>query len=118
MEREKFFRWSLYLSRFDYSLAHKAGKHSAKPDALSRRVDHQPIGDDNKDQIMLLAERFAPEPLRTPNEHLAAEEIDTEPSRVHIETESSDIMDHVCSCSNRDESVVRAGVELQVSGIV
>ena len=49
-------QWSLYLSRFDYSLAHRARKHSAKPDALSRRVDHQPEGDDNEDQIMLLAE--------------------------------------------------------------
>ena len=55
---------------------------------------------------MLPAERFTPKPLGTPNEHLAAEEIDTEPSRVHIETEGSDIMDHIHSCSDRDESVV------------
>ena len=56
---------------------------------------------------MLLAERFAPEPLGMPNEHLAAEEIDNKSSCVHIETEGSDIMDRVCSCSDRDESVVR-----------
>ena len=49
---------------------------------------------------MLLAERFAPEPLGMPNEHLAAEEIDTKSSRVHIETEGSDIMDRVHSCSD------------------
>ena len=49
---------------------------------------------------MLPAERFAPEPLSTPNEHLAAEEIDTKSSRVHIETEGSDIMDHVRGCTN------------------
>ena len=55
---------------------------------------------------MLLAEQFTPKPLSTPNEHLAAEEIDTESSRVHIETEGSDIMDCVHSCSDRDESVV------------
>ena len=64
---------------------------------------------------MLPAERFAPKrskPLGTPNEHLAAEEIDTESSRVHIETEGSDIMDRVCSCSDRDESVVRTLKEL------
>ena len=53
--------WSLYLSRFDYSLTHRAGRHSAKPDALSRQVDHQPEGDDNEDQIMLPVERFTPE---------------------------------------------------------
>ena len=61
---------------------------------------------------MLPAEQFAPEPLGTPNEHLAAEEIDTEPSCVHIETEGSDIMDRVCSCSDRDESVMHALKEL------
>ena len=92
--------WSLYLSQFDYSLAHRAGKHSAKSDALSRLVDHQPIGDDNEDQIMLPAERFAPEPLGMPNEHLAAKEINTKPSCVHIETEGSDIMDHIHSCTD------------------
>ena len=48
--------WSLYLSQFNYSLAHRAGRHSAKPDALSRRVNHQPEGDDNEDQVMLPAE--------------------------------------------------------------
>ena len=54
---------------------------------------------------MLPAEQFAPEPLGTPNEHLAAEEIDTESSRVHIKTKGSDIMDRIRSCSDRDESV-------------
>ena len=92
--------WSLYLSQFDYSLAHRAGRHSAKPDALSRHVDLQPEGDDNEDQVMLPAEQFTPKPLGTPNEHLATEETDTEPSRIHIKTEGSDIMDHVCSCTD------------------
>ena len=74
--------------------------HSAKPDALSRHVDHQPEGDDNEDQIMLPAERFIPEPLCTPNEHLATEETNTESSHIHIETEGSDIMDRICSCTD------------------
>ena len=74
----------------------------AKPDALSRCVDHQPKGDDNEDQIMLLVEQFAPEPPDTPNEHLATKETDTEPSRVHIEIQGSDIMDCVRSCTDRD----------------
>ena len=47
-----------------------------------------------------------------PNEHLATEETDTKPSRIHIKTKGSDIMDHVCSCTNRDESVVCALKEL------
>ena len=93
-------QWSLYLSQFDYSLAHRAGRHSAKPDALSRRVNHQPKGDDNEDQIMLPVERFTPEPLNMPNKHLATKETNTEPSHVHIEPEGSDIMDHVHSCTD------------------
>ena len=52
-------RWSLYLSRFDYSLTHRAGKHSAKPNTLSRRIDNQVEGEDNKSQVMLPTERFA-----------------------------------------------------------
>ena len=92
--------WSHYLSQFDYSLTHRAGRHSAKPYALSRRVNHQLEGDNNKDQIMLPAEPFTPKPLDMPNEHLATEETDTEPSCVHIETEGSDIMDHIHSCTN------------------
>ena len=32
-------RWSLFLSRFDFSLHHRPGKSSGKPDALSRRPD-------------------------------------------------------------------------------
>ena len=45
---------------------------------------HDTGGDDNEDQIMLPAERFAPEPLDTSNEHLATKETDTKPSHVHI----------------------------------
>ena len=75
----------------------------AKPDALSRRVDHQPKGDDNEDQIMLPVERFAPEPPDTPNEHLTTEETNTEPSCIR-------------SCTDQDESVVHALKELS-SGV-
>ena len=52
-------RWSLYLSRFDYSLTHRASKNLAKPDALSRRIDHQVEGEDNESQVMLPTECFA-----------------------------------------------------------
>jgi len=33
-------RWALFLSRFDFTLHHKPGELSTKPDALSRRADH------------------------------------------------------------------------------
>ena len=89
--------WSLYLSWFDYSLTHRAGKHSAKPNALSRRIDHRVEGEDNGSQVMLPTERFTggtpvnqPGP---PDECLQAEDFGTKPSRVHIDTGSSEIMD-------------------------
>ena len=61
---------------------------------------------------MLPEEQFAPEPLGTPNEHLATKETNTEPSHVHIKTKGSYILEHVCSCTNRDKSVMRALKEL------
>ena len=61
---------------------------------------------------MLPVERFAPKPPDTSSKHLATEETDTEPSHVHIETEGSDIMTRVHSCTDRDESVVHALKEL------
>src|SRR5882724_2014622 len=51
-------RWSLFLSRFEFSLIHRPGKHSAKPDTLLHRMDHLTKEEDNKDQVMLPAEIF------------------------------------------------------------
>ena len=44
-------RWSLYLSRFDFSLHHRPGKSMGKPDALSRRADHGDGSNDNNDIV-------------------------------------------------------------------
>jgi hypothetical protein len=51
-------RWSLYLSRFDFTLHHKPGRCMGKPDALSRRADHGTGRDDNKDVTLLGPELF------------------------------------------------------------
>ena len=51
-------RWSLYLSRFNFVMHHRAGKSSGKPDALSRRSDFQKDEPDNQDQIMLSPSLF------------------------------------------------------------
>src|SRR6266481_693617 len=97
--------WSLYLSRFDYSLIHRAGWHSAKLDTLSRRANHWVGGEDNEDQVMLPAGRF---------DWLVAEVLvtRTDPSRVHIEGDRIDFLNCVCDCADRDESVVWALKEL------
>jgi RNase H-like domain found in reverse transcriptase len=52
-------RWALFLSRFNILLTHRAGKHSAKPDALSRRADHNTGEDDNMDEVLVRPELFA-----------------------------------------------------------
>src|SRR3979490_2916054 len=50
--------WSLYLSRFDFELIHCPGRHSAKPDALSRQVDHKQGEEDNQNQTLLQPDMF------------------------------------------------------------
>src|SRR6266481_7432507 len=91
--------WSLYLSRFDYSLIHRAGQHSAKPDALSQRADHQVEGEDNEDQVMLPARHF--------DQPVAEVWVTrTDPSHVHIKSDRSDFLSHVHNCADRDKSVV------------
>jgi len=52
-------RWSLYLSRFDFTLHHKPGKSMGKPDALSQRADHGTSKDDNSNLVLLPPELFA-----------------------------------------------------------
>src|SRR5882724_3850245 len=51
-------RWSLFLSRFDFLLIHRPRRHSTKPDALSRWMDHLTEEEDNRDQVMLPAKIF------------------------------------------------------------
>jgi len=38
---------SLFLSRFDFSLIHRPGRHSARMDALLHQADHQTKEEDN-----------------------------------------------------------------------
>jgi hypothetical protein len=51
-------RWSLYLSRFDFTLQHKPGTSMGKPDALSRRADHGSGQNDNDNMTLLSPELF------------------------------------------------------------
>src|ERR1700675_959213 len=51
-------RWSLYLSRFNFTLHHKPGRSMGKPDALSRCADHRSGVADNADITLLGPELF------------------------------------------------------------
>ncbi len=50
--------WSLYLSRFDFTLTHCPAKLMGKPDALLRRADHPRGEGDNTDVTLLHPEWF------------------------------------------------------------
>lgn len=52
-------RWSLYLSRFDFTMHHRPGRSMGKPDALSRRADHGTGSGDNDNMVLLKPELFA-----------------------------------------------------------
>jgi len=52
-------RWSLYLSRFDFTLHHKPGRSMGKPDALSCSSDHGTGANDNSDVVLLTPKLFA-----------------------------------------------------------
>src|SRR3981189_2537610 len=49
-------RWSLYLSRFDFTLQQKPGTGMGKPDALSCRADHGSRQNDNDNMTLLSPE--------------------------------------------------------------
>src|SRR5918999_558660 len=52
-------RWSLYLSRFDFSMHHRPGRSMGKADALSRRADHGDGSKDNENMVLLDPGLFA-----------------------------------------------------------
>lgn len=52
-------RWSLWLSRFDFTLTHKPGKTNTQADPLSRLSSHQVTdADDNQGQVVLKPAHF------------------------------------------------------------
>jgi hypothetical protein len=52
-------RWSLYLSRFDFTLHHRPGRTMGKSDVLSRWPDHGSGSEDNSNIVLLDANLFA-----------------------------------------------------------
>ncbi|OBZ69861.1 Transposon Tf2-8 polyprotein [Grifola frondosa] len=52
-------RWSLYLTRFNFTIHHRPGKTMQRADPLSRRADHEEgVASDNRDKVVLKAEYF------------------------------------------------------------
>ena len=97
-------RWSLYLSRFDFVMTHRPGKSSGKPDALSRRADHDLGKDDNKAEVLLGPELLSPESFRI-----------RATGGIALEGAEDALMERVRECDSRDEAVVK-GVQRAWSG--
>lgn len=57
-------RWSLFLSRFNFTITYHPGRLGGKPDALSRRSDLKPEGVDNAERTLLSPEVFRLQAMR------------------------------------------------------
>jgi hypothetical protein len=93
-------RWSLYLSRFDFTLHHKPGRSMGKPDALSRRADHGSGQGDNDNLTLLGPELFWIHAL----------------AGVRLEGDECNILQEVwrsLKVDDQDESVAKAARELR-----
>jgi hypothetical protein len=88
-------RWALYLSRFNFELVHRPGRLSGKPDALSRRADHDRGMDDNKDEVLLPPNLF---------------KVNATP--VLVSTGDERLLDRIRGVKDREERVVKAFKEL------
>ena len=92
-------RWSLFLSRFQFTLHHRPGKSSLKPDALSRRPDHGKGENDNADVTLLKPSFFQIRALKQGHVLIAGHE--------------SGLLKKIREAKDLDESVVKAVEELK-----
>ena len=110
-------RWALFLSRFDFKLLHQPGKSAGKPDALSRRADHNRGEEDNQNRVLLPSELFA-KVCKVPSQETAVESVlataveNESLGGVVLEGADKELMERVKRCKERDEAVVKAFREL------
>ena len=57
-------QWSIYLSRFNFSMHHRLGRSIGKSDALSHRADHGTRAGDNSNVTLLRPEFFTAHTVR------------------------------------------------------
>ena len=97
--------WSLYLSHFDFELIHYPGRHSAKPDALSRWIDHKRGEEDNLNQTLLGPKLFC----------INSTFCRPTTGAQMIPGEGNIFLEWIQNCINRDKKVVKALKELGTS---
>ena len=94
-------RWSLYLSRFDFTLKYVASKSMRRADSLSRRVDWaEGVERDNENQVMLKEEWV---------EIRAMEQL--------VEGLEKEIMKRIKEARDKDEEVIKVVEEIKKAGV-
>ena len=94
-------RWSLYLSRFDLTLKHVAGKSMGRVDSLSRRVDWaERVERDNENQVMLKEEWL---------EVRAMEQL--------VEGPEQEIVRKIKEVRDKDEEVIKTVEKIKKAGV-
>ena len=88
-------RWALYLSCFDFTLLHKAGKTLGKADSLSRRPDlKKGMENDNKDVMLLKPEFFKIRAIQW--------------GHVLVNTNEKDLIRQIREAKEKDKDVIKA----------
>jgi len=93
-------RWTLYLSRFDFTLKHVAGAKMGKVDGLSQRVDWKVgIDKDNENQIVI-------------KDHWIRNMYE-----VVVEGPEVDLLEKIKKVRSKDEDIVRVVEEMKKAGV-
>ena len=95
-------RWTLYLSRFNFTLKHILGSKMGKANSLSRRLD-QKIGveRDNEDKTLVKLEWLKVRKTE----------------KIEVIVEGVDLLEKVRQLKVKDDEVVRAVEEIKQAGV-
>ena len=94
-------RWSLYLSRFDFTLKHVTSKSMGRADSLSKRIDWAEVVEkDNENQVILKEEWL---------EVRAMEWL--------IEGPEEEIVKRIKEARDKDEEVIKVVEEMKKVGV-
>jgi len=93
-------RWALYLSQFDFTLKHVAGRKMGKADELSKRADWKAgVDKDNENQVLI-----------KDNWICSMQEVIVEGPEV-------DVLEKIKKARSKDEDVVRVVEEMKKAGV-
>ena len=93
-------RWTLYLSRFDFTLKHVPGTRMGKTDGLSRRLDWKVGVDRNNENQVFIKDNWI-----------------RKLQKVVIEESEVDIIEKIKKARSKNEDVIRVVEEMKKVGV-